>query len=876
MATRLHFTPRTVVFSALAALVLTCPLRAEEPFDYFRNSWNVIGLKDYDRGTRITPENTLLLADNADVRLRYGRHLTPLSRKQTKRLMDGWLPIVLLVAADGPVRYELTLWATPLPNVKDWQGAFGWPTEGENFLNWIAVEAVNGGPVEAAARFKVQCGGPASAADTEMAWSLPPGGRAEGVVRIPFSPVKSAEDFAREDHRLWLRRTEQYWRGLMAGAAEIQVPCRKATQALLAAHVCQLIASDHGELHGGEGFYDQFYIRDGGYQIMELEEAGLWDAAGKAVDHYLGRQRADGRFETQKNQFDANGQALWVLWQYYKITGDRRWLEKAYPQMRRAVDWMIRARRRAPDDSPFAGVLPAAPADGEYLWDGKHHIVGYDLWNLRGLLCTADAARALGKTDEASELLEEAKLYRAAIDAAWEKTGLVYFPPSWEKEGTHWGNTETLWPTELFRRDDPRVTATIDHARNTHGGGFIEGTIQWLGRPGAIHPYMSAYTTMASLRRDNHEQVVEDFYWYLLHSTAAHAFAEGIYYKRRFAWNNTIPHVTGASNYALLLRHMLLDERGDELHLLAAVPDWWLAEGEEIRVRQAPTHFGQVSFTVRGAAEGVMIELDPPSRQPPGRIVLHLPESRPLVGPLDGVDVVTRTEQETRWDFPTVIEAYRQQAGPWLKPIPGLVSFPLDGPPAPSRCRTLDLAAAANTDPFTAPFGVPQPPGSRYLFTGMPVGRQTVGGIPFEILDPADNDGRALVVLHSPKAPRNQEWPHQVDIPVGQQGKRLFFLGNVHGWSSHDPGTGDWGAVAEYVIHYADGQTQTVPLITGRTADEWTAPPEAEDVLVGLKGDPWHLNVVGVALRAVPVSKISFRDLGTPAAPVLAAVTLER
>jgi len=34
-------------------------------------------------------------------------------------------------------------------------------------------------------------------------------------------------------------------------------------------------------LHGGEGFYDEFYIRDGAYQMLELEEAGLIDAARK-------------------------------------------------------------------------------------------------------------------------------------------------------------------------------------------------------------------------------------------------------------------------------------------------------------------------------------------------------------------------------------------------------------------------------------------------------------------------------------------------------------------------------------------------------------------------------------------------------------------
>ena len=188
----------------------------------------------------------------------------------------------------------------------------------------------------------------------------------------------------------------------------------------------------------------------------------------------------------------------------------------------------------------------------------------------------------------------------------------------------------------------------------------------------------------------------------------------------------------------------------------------------------------------------------------------------------------------------------------------------------------LDLAKLANTDPFTAPFGLPQPRGSRLLFTGLPVGEQTAGGVPFRILDPAKNNGKGLVVLHSPRAPRAIVWPRQVEIPVGQQGKRLFLLGCVHGWDVGDPGAGDWGAVAEHVIHYADGKTQTVPVVTGRTAEDWTRPPEATEAHCALRGATWHLNVVGVTLRPVRIEKIVFRDTGTPAAPVLVALTIER
>jgi hypothetical protein len=861
-----------LLLAVTASLGVAAPGPGAAPFDYFRNSWQVIGLKDYKDGTRVTPQNELLLGDKRKLHLLLGAKQSPLGAQPMKTLLEGWLPVVLLSAEAEGVRYEITLWATPLPTVKDWPAAFDWPTEGENFLNWVKVKATGPGTGPKVAQVRFLLTGGAGEQVTDRTLPLTPGQSGEIVFQVPYLPMAQPLSLGEADAALWLGRTLEYWHGLFDKGARLEVPCEKASQTLKAAHVCQLIASDHGELHAGEGFYDEFYIRDGGYQLLELEEAGLWSAASNAVAVYLRSQRPDGRFESQKDQYDANGQALWTLWQYWKITGDLPWLRQAYPLMRRAADWARTVRHRAAADSPFTGLLPAAPADGEYLWDGKHHIVGYDIWNLRGLLCTADAARALGQAAEAREIENEAAAYRQAIDAAWKATGLAHFPPSWEKDGTPWGNTETLWPTELFEPDDPRVAATVTEAREHHGGGFVEGTIRWTGLANVIHPYLSSYTTMASLLRGDHEKFAEEFYWYLLHSSASHAFPEGIFYKRRYAWGETIPHVLGAANFAFMLRHALVHERGDELHLLMGTPDWWLGEGKTIRVQDAPTHFGPMGLWVKGTDKGVEVRLDLPRRQPPKRVVLHLPTLRRPLTSLKEVEVVFRPDQSRRWDVPTVVDLYQKRPAPQIKVIPGLVSWPLKEVPVPERCRTLDLASLANTDPLNAPFGVPKP--GKYLFTGLPVGRQSVLSVPFDILDSARNQGRGLVVLNGAGA--SARFPREVTLPVKDQGKRLFFLGNVHGWSSDDEGAGDWGAVAEYVLHYADGQTQTVPLITLRTCDDWAVAPEASAAPVGLKGDPWHLNVLGVDLRPVALEKVVFRDLGTPAAPVLVGVTLEK
>ncbi len=862
-----------------AVLSLLCPPLAagDEPFDYFSNSWSVIGLKDYKDGTRITPDNRLLLSDGRELRIRIGEGKHRLSREQTKTLLDGWLPVVLLTAHNGRIRFDITMWATPLPTLKDWQKAFDWPTEGDNYLNWIVVKATNKGQSSATANLDaviVLAGSGQIASVSRLSRQLKPGETAETVLRVPFQPLEKDATFDKEDPALWLDRTVKYWRDLILDAGKITVPCEKSTRALLAAHVCQLIANDHGQLRGGEGFYDEFYIRDGAYQVMELEEAGLTNAAAKAIRHYLPTQRPDGRFETQKGQFDANGQAVWALWQYYKITGDRAWLEEVYPQMKRAVDWTMQARRQAPADSPFAGVLPAAVADGEFLWDGKHHIVGYDFWNLRGMLCTADAAGILGKTTDRDALLTEIKDYRADIEAAWKRTGLDHFPPSWEKAGTHWGNTETLWPTALFDINDPRMAAMQKEVRQHHGGGFIEGTILWTGAPDAIHPYMSAYTTMAALIRGEHEQVVEDFHWYLLHAAATQAFPEGIFYKRRFAWSDTIPHCTGAANYALMLRHMFVHEQDNVLHLLPAVPDGWLADGKEIRIERTPTHFGPIDMTVKGSPKGVRVDFTGAFRQEPERIVLHLPASRPIEAQVPGITVQARPDQQTEWGFEKVVATYLKTAPPLPPVIPDLVDLPLEPSLPAERCDMLDLSTSANTDPFTAPFGVPNP--GEFVFKDMPTGIQTVGGVPFRIIDPSRNGGKGLVVLASQKAPANRQWPTEVEIAAKGTARRAYFLGNVTGWGASDAGTGPWGAVGAYEIQYADGLMQVVPLVTGATCEDWTSPPAAPNVFCGLRGKPWHLNVLGVELRPIEMKKIVFRDYGTPAAPLLAAVTIER
>jgi len=925
MALELVSIPASAAMISLGSGVGVEDLQTE--YDYFVNSWALIGLKDYPEGTRISPSGELWLSGQRRLQLTFTSRHVPLRWGVRKTLLKGYWPVVRYAfRLPGGIRYEVALFAAPL--VSDLRD-YAWPEQTENFINFLHLEVTNEGTepqtavwglrfASAEGRQEVKLtprsGGFVTEEGDVWLWSesgeevqvSPAGARLEAradvaagetksiTFKVPFAPL-SAEEWRLDrsgDYATARRRTVEFWEGLLARGTRLHLPEAKAEQTYKASLIYNFIGRDRAVVKAGEGFYDGLFLRDGAYQVYSLEVAGFLDEARESLESFLTAQKENGQFETQAGQLDAHGYGLWALWQYYDLARDEAWLRRVYPAIRRGVAWLQQARRTDSDPaSPFFGLLPNAVADGENLWDGKYHIVGYDFWSLRGLACALQSARALGEADDTAAWEAEYADYFHCVEAALARTNLAFFPPSFEGAGTHWGNLEMLHPTPLFAPDDPRVTATLAEVRR----GFVEGTIRWSpDQMRAIHPYMSTFVTNTHLRRGDYAEAVEGFYAYLLHSTATQGFPEGVFYDRRFAWGDTVPHLWAAGQYVILLRNMLVREEGEELHLTSAVPLGWLAPGQALQVEEAPTRFGPVSLEVQARPGELHLRLVPPRRNPPARIVWHVPpafhitsvaavppdpatlgpDRHSVVLPPDTESVTLRARRSLTARIPPFQERtvpYETALAELLEPVKGLVSLPLEPPLEESACRLLDLSRVANTDPFTSPFGALNP--GRYLFTGLTPGVQVVGGIPFRILDPATNGGRGLVVLQGANA--SASFPKHVEIPVGLAAKRVFFLGNVGGWKPEDPGADGKGLVAEYVIRYADGQTQRVPLRSGVTLDDWAMPPAATETFVGLRGEPWHLSVLGVEVQPKVITAIRLEDQGTPTAPLLAAVTCE-
>jgi hypothetical protein len=167
------------------------------------------------------------------------------------------------------------------------------------------------------------------------------------------------------------------------------------------------------------------------------------------------------------------------------------------------------------------------------------------------------------------------------------------------------------------------VTATL-HATQAK---YAEGIMTYADGE-FLHHYLTIKNTMTETIRGDQEQALNEFYALLLHTSSTNA---GFEFKIR-PWgdrnfgDNLSPHGWFAAEYRTLLRTMLVREEGNQLHLLSVVSPAWIGKGKTIAVRQAPTYFGPLGFTLTQPQDGVaVLKLDTHFDRAPKSIEIHLP-----------------------------------------------------------------------------------------------------------------------------------------------------------------------------------------------------------------------------------------------------------
>lgn len=416
-----------------------------------------------------------------------------------------------------------------------------------------------------------------------------PGKETEFTATIPLKESVSA------------RLPTDAWAAEREGLCQLTCP-DPHYQFLYDAATTSLILHSPDEVYPGPYTYKRFWFRDAAFIIHALLCAGLTDRAERALSQFPERQTALGYFRSQEGEWDANGEALWILHRFFEMTGQpvpEHW----QGPIRRGAHWIMRKRLKDDLDAPHAGLLPAGfsaehlgPND-YYYWD--------DFWGVQGL---KSAARMLADHDpqESRTFTRAAEDFTQAIDRSLascaERLGRPGMPasPYRRLDAGAIGSLALGYPVQLGRPDDPRLLDCVEFLLNRC---FVKGAFY----QDMIHSGLNAYLTLhvaQVLLRNGDSRYLE-----LMDAVAGLAsptgqWPEAIHPATGGGCMGDGHHVWAAAEWLLMIRNCFVREEGDRLILTAGVPERWLGQEGPIKFGPAPTSFGNVTVQVVAGSGG--------------------------------------------------------------------------------------------------------------------------------------------------------------------------------------------------------------------------------------------------------------------------------
>lgn len=429
----------------------------------------------------------------------------------------------------------------------------------------------------------------------------------------------------------------------------VDVPDELVQEGVRASTAYILLALDPDGPHPGPLTHDAMWVRDAAYIGLALLQLGHAQSVRAYLPDVFAAQEASGRIPPiqgneipwDENEWDSQGQAIFLVTTYYRYTGAVDVLRDHYPALRAAARFIVelRAAQDGSDEST-RGLLPPSksaedlgPSDRHYFWD--------NFWCVVGLEEAAYAARQLGETHDAAWMQAEANALRSAILASVQSVmgdEPAYIPGAvedLESSAMARGTVPALWPIRVLSPGSPLVKRSfaVYHQRwiEPDDGGFRH-------RQGQFWPYGGLELAHAYLRLGRTDVLHQILGWTLQHQTlpGTFAWAEQVDPETGGFSGGDMPHAWAAASYATLVREMVISEAEDSLRLFTGVPNWWLEAERTITLENAPTHFGELDLHVESTVDQTDSGWD-------GDLTLVLSGAKPPQG--------------FRWDLPCGVDA---------------------------------------------------------------------------------------------------------------------------------------------------------------------------------------------------------------------------
>ena len=401
-----------------------------------------------------------------------------------------------------------------------------------------------------------------------------------------------------------------------------------------------LINQDGLAIQPGSRNYDRAWMRDGCLTSAAMLRMGIVEPVRNYLDWYAERVLPDGLVPPILNndgtinggfgsnlEYDSQGEFVYAIMEFYRFTGDKEFLQKHFDKIHLALQYLVKIREQtlAPDymkDDPcperYTGILP--PSFSHEGYSPPMHSYWDDFFALKGWKDGKEAAEILGRNDVAAWADEQYKALRQSVKSSIEKTiafkRINYIPGCAEK-----GDPDATSTTIAFFPCEEQDILPAKELKNTYDQYY--NVVLKRTRPNwndRFTPYeirnLSAFVAMGQKDR---AEVLLNFLLGCRRPAAWNHWGEVVLSDVRMgSYIGDMPHTWVGSGYVNAIRGMLAREADGKLVLLRGAPEFWVRDGNGIRIENLPTYFGQVDMKARATGHKLTVNLGGNAKPPQG------------------------------------------------------------------------------------------------------------------------------------------------------------------------------------------------------------------------------------------------------------------
>lgn len=402
-----------------------------------------------------------------------------------------------------------------------------------------------------------------------------------------------------------------------------------------AIHTVMMLSA--GDVYPGPYTYKRFWFRDGCLMLHALLCLGALQRVHRHLSIFVRRQNWDGYFQSQKGEWDSNGQVLWIL-DKYQCMSNRPIPASWIGPVLKAARWILRKRTDRSSGQRHAGLLPAGfsaehlgPNDF-YFWD--------DFWAIAGLKAAARLLADAISADLGAELSHAANLFEKnvfacieAIDPRQHQGGIPASPYRRMDAGAI-GSMVADYPLQITPAGDVRIMTTLEYLMRYHfiKGGFFQDMIH-----SGINAYLTLDLAQTLLRAG--DQRYQD----LIQAVANLASPTGNWPEaiHPFSGGGCMgdgQHGWAAAEWLMMIRNLFVREEAEGLIIGSGLLPSWVKDQNPIHIRFGPTwtSYGSLTVDLSGREGALVLQLEGKWRQnaPPVevRVPFHEPQTH-LVPP---------------------------------------------------------------------------------------------------------------------------------------------------------------------------------------------------------------------------------------------------